>query len=690
LNLRDLFKPRAYRTALPSADRDTTLMDRAATALQQGDCATAIRLYDEVLAQMPDNKVAHYKRANAFNALGQWRMALAGYDRAIECDPGYAEAYCNRGTVLESLGRFLEALHSYDRAVALKPDDFLAFYNRGSALRNLRRFEDALDSYDRATSLKADYSEAYINRGHVLQQLERHEAAVASYERAIELNPGHPEAFASRGFSLVSLKRNQDAIASFDRAIELKADFRYLIGMRRYAKMAICDWKHLTEDLQQIARGLVEEKPVSHPFPILALFDSPHLHRLAAQIWAREEHPAVEPPAVQAARRHQAKIRLGYFSADFRHHPVSLLSAELFEMHDRSKFEVTGFAFGPPATDAMRARLKQAFDRFEDVSHLTDLDVALLARDYGIDIAVDLGGYTDHSRTKIFAFRAAPVQMSYIGYLGTMGAPYMDYLVADATIIPACERKHYSERIIYLPSYQVNDSKKFCALRSFSREELGIPAAGFVFCCFNSNYKIMPATFSTWMRILHRVPGSVLFLYAENAVAGQNLRTEAMQHGIDSLRIILGAHLAMPEYLARYRTMDLFLDTLPYNAGATASDALWAGLPVLTCMGQSFASRVAASLLNALDLPELITSTLQNYEDRAVRLATHPDELASIREKLARNRHVKPLFDTACFTRNLETAYSAIHQRSQRGLSPEDVQVGALMDGMRDATDSPI
>lgn len=299
----------------------------------------------------------------------------------------------------------------------------------------------------------------------------------------------------------------------------------------------------------------------------------------------------------------------------------------------------------------------------------------MLARSLSIDIAVDLGGYTGHTRTKIFSYRAAPIQISYIGYLGTMGAPYMDYLIADPTIVPAGERHNYSEKIIYLPSYQVNDSRRLIGQRSFSREELGIPAAGFVFCCFNSNYKIMPATFAVWMRILQRVRGSVLFLYADNPVARQNLYHEAQRCGIDSHRIIFGVRLATQDYLARYRRMDLFLDTLPYNAGTTASDALWAGLPVLTCAGRAFAGRVAASLLSAVDMPELITSNPQQYEDLAVRLAENPDEMAWIREKLARNRHATLLFDTASFTRSLESAYLNIHERNQRGLPPDHVFV---------------
>jgi predicted O-linked N-acetylglucosamine transferase (SPINDLY family) len=396
---------------------------------------------------------------------------------------------------------------------------------------------------------------------------------------------------------------------------------------------------------------------------------------LAAEIWEREECPPDDALGTFAERLPGDKIRIGYFSADFRHHPVSLLTAELFETHDRSKFEVIAFAHGPKVNDSLRERLERAFDRFIDVGQRSDREVAETARHLGIDIAVDLGGYTEHARPKIFALRAAPIQMSYIGYLGTMGAPYMDYLLADSTTIPGEERQHYSEAIIYLPSYQVNDSTRPEVERTLAREELGLPAAGFVFSCFNANYKISPATFAVWMRILLRAEGSSLFLYAGNELAEQNFRKEAERCGVDPHRMVFGKYLAQEDYLARFRTMDLFLDTLPYNAGTTASDALWAGLPVLTCTGRAFAGRVAASLLKAIELPELITSTSEQYEEMAVLLAENPELLRKIKLKLAQNRLGTALFDTRLFTKHLELAYTRVHERHRAGLAPETTVV---------------
>ena len=344
------------------------------------------------------------------------------------------------------------------------------------------------------------------------------------------------------------------------------------------------------------------------------------------------------------------------FSADFKNHAVSFLTAELFELHDRSKFEIIAFSFTSNDQSAIRLRLEATFNRFIDVSEMSDMDVAELSRKLQIDIAVDLGGYTAHNRPGIFAHRAAPIQVSYIGYLGTMGLEAMDYLIADATIVPVGSKKFYSEKIVYLPSYQANDRNRAISDRKFSRQELGLPDSGFVFCCFNNNYKILPETFSSWMRILKATEGSVLFLYSENPWTESNLRKEAENAGVDNTRLVFGKNLPMDEYLARYRACDLFLDTFPYNAGATASDALWSGLPIVTLIGHSFASRMAASLLNAIGLSELIAKTREEYEALAVELANNPEKLVEIRKVLEANRLKNPLFDSPAFTVHLEAA----------------------------------
>ena len=368
-------------------------------------------------------------------------------------------------------------------------------------------------------------------------------------------------------------------------------------------------------------------------------------------------------------------MRLGYFSPDFRNHAVAYLTAELFETHDRDRFEVIAFSFGPEGEDEMRRRMRAAFDRFHDVGGLGDREVAALSRELRIDIAIDLAGHTQHSRTGIFAFRAAPIQVVYAGYLGTLGAPYMDYAIADPTIVPPASREFHAEKIAYLPAYQANDSRRAIASRRLERDELGLPQAGFVFCCFNGSYKIVPATFDRWMRILRQVAHSVLLLYVGSDAARSNLMEEAKRRGVDPSRLVFADALPREEYLARFRSADLFLDTLPYNAGTVASDALWAGLPVLTLMGESLASRIAASVLDAIGLPELVTRSPGEYEARAIELATNPAKLAELKARLERNRATTPLFDTRSFTRNLEAAYLEMYERHLTGLPPDHIPV---------------
>ncbi len=667
--------PQAVAAAPP--EELESLRANAAKALQGGEPERAVELYDELLARSSDDAEAHYKRANALNMLGRSEAALAGYDRAVALKPDYANAFCNRGTVLERLGRWQEALASYERTLALNPADALAYYNRGSVLRELKRPEEALASYERAIALRGDYVEAHFNRGNVLHGMERYQAAVDSYDRAIALNPTFAEGFHARGLSLTSLRQLPAAIASYDRAFALKPDLKYLIGLRRDAKMRICEWGDLDADLQRISAGLEAGHAVSVPLPVLALFESAQVHKLVAQVWVREDCPPDDSLGAIASRPRSPRIRIGYFSADFRTHPVSLLTAKLFETHDRSKFDITAFAFGSDADDPVRARLRGAFDQFIDVNTRSDREVALLARELGIDIAVDLGGFTEHARTRIFAQRAAPLQVGYLGYPGTSGAPYMDYLIADHTLIPAGEERHYSEQIIRLPgSFQPNDSTKAISDRTFTREELGLPAQGFVFCCFNRGFKLMPETFDDWMQILKRVEGSVLWLSEGDRTAVLNLRREAQRREVSPERLIFATGMpSMADHLARLRTAQLFLDTLPFNAHTTASDALWAGVPVLTCAGQALPGRVAASLLNALDLPELITATREQYRELAVRLAHNPAELQQLRDKLAGNRLTAPLFDTVRYTRHLESAFTSIYERHQAGLPPAPVAV---------------
>ena len=718
--LRNLGRP---HQALPSYDRAIELKPGYAEAYyNRGNTLGDLKRFDEALASYdralelePGSAEAFNNRGNALKDLLRPEEALASYEQAIRLKPGYAEAHNNRGSALRNLERLDEALASYERAVALKPDHAGAHYNRGVLLQDLKRPEEALLSHERAIALKPDHVEAHNSRGNVLRQLkrldeaatsyaqaialkpdhakacnnrglalhelDRLEEALASFEQALKIDPNHAEAYNNRGVTLHEMNRLEESLTSLAQALKLKPDFDYLQGKLLLTRMKQCDWLGREGQVAQLVGGIENGERVSPPFPLLALTDSLPLQRKVAEVYARHLYPEKTTLPAMARRVRRGKIRIGYYSADFHHHATAYLMAELFERHDRNRFELVAFSFGPDTRDEMRKRLSAAFDRFVDVRNIPDKDVASLSRDLRIDIAVDLKGFTQDQRLGIFSHRAAPLQVSYIGYPGTMGVDYIDYLIADRTLIPDASRSHYSEKIAYLPdSYQVNDRSRTIADRTYSRQELGLPQAGFVFCCFNNNYKITPATFAGWLRLLGQVDGSVLWLIEDNPAAARNLRREAEAGGVGAERLVFAGRLPLAEHLARHRAADLFLDTLPYNAHTTASDALWAGLPLLTCVGRSFASRVAASLLTAIGLPELVTTTQQQYEALALALATDPERLGRIRRKLESNRLTTPLFDTPLFTRHIEDVFTQMYERLLASLPPDHIFAGDAQD----------
>lgn len=637
----------------------------------------ALESYERALKIKPDYAEAWNNRGNALSELKRFDQALDSYARAVQIKPNFAAAYHNRGATLQELEHFEEALDSYARALKIKPDFADAANNRGVTLQRLGRLEEALESYALALKIKPDFAEAHNNRGVTLQKLERCQEALESYESALRIKPEFARAYDNRGLALQELKRFEEALDSFTRALKIQPDSDWTLGTWLHMKMHVCDWSDLDSWIADLVAKIQQGKKASPPFSVLALIDSLSLQRQAAETWVREKCPPSRLlPPIAKCGRHE-RIRVGYFSRDYRTHPVSMLTAEMFERHDRSRFEVYAFSFGPDTRDEMRKRMERAFDRFIDVRSRSDLEIVQLARSMELDIAVDLGGFTEGSRPSVFAMRSAPLQVSYLGYPGTLGAEYIDYLIADPTIVPLEHQGYYAEKIIYLPSYQANDSKRVISSRRFTREELGLPRTGFVFCCFNSNYKIAPGTFDSWMRILRQVEGSVLFLVADDATVQRNLRKEAAARGVAADRLVFGSKLPAPEYLARYRTADLFLDTLPYNAATTASDALWAGLPILTRMGESFTARVAASLLTAIGLPELVTTTPEHFEAMAIELSGDPGRLAELRDRLHGNRLTMPLFDTAQFTRHLENAYTQVYERYQADLSPDVIHCSA-------------
>jgi predicted O-linked N-acetylglucosamine transferase (SPINDLY family) len=641
--------------------------DRGIALMRLGRAGEALASYDRAIAL--GHAEARYNRGNALLALGRFADAVDAYDQALAAGPNVA-ALVNRGNALRELKRFEEALGSYDRALAIRPDHVNALNNRGNVLHDLKRPADALASYDKALSYKIDDAKALANRGNVLKELQRLEEAMASYDRSIALDPNDPESLSNRGVALMDARQFELAAADFEASLKLDPERPYVLGQINHCLRHCCDWRQTDAIAARIVSGIRAGRRADFPFSFLGVSDDLADQRRCAGIFVRDKFPGAASPLPAVPRGE--RIRVAYMSSDFREHAIAYLTAGLFEQHDRGRFEVTGIALGPDENSGMRARLKAGFERFVEVDDRSDAEVADLIRGLGADIVVDLNGHTDGARTAILALRPAPIQVSYIGLAGTMGAGFIDYVVADPVLVRPQDERHYVEKIARLPhTYLVNDDKRPIAAETPTRTQAGLPETGFVFCSFNNVYKITPDVFGVWMRLLQRVGGSVLWLLSGNPSCVRNLRREAEAQGVDPARLVFAPRARPPEHLARHRLADLFLDTRPYNAHTTASDALWAGLPLITAKGRGFAARVAASLLTAIDLPELIAETLEDYEALAMRLASEPEELAAIRAKLARQRDTKPLFDTAGTTCLLERAYTIMIERHRRGGRPE-------------------
>ena len=674
-----------YEEALASYDRALTvradyvkaLSNRGVTLHELRRFEEALASYDRALTVRPDYAEALLNRGITLQQLKRFEEALASYDHALAVRSDYAEALLKRGNTLHELKRYREALVSYDRALTVRLDAE-AHYNRGNTLRELRRFEEALASYDRALTVRPDYAEALSNRGITLQELKRYEEALASYDHALAVRPDLAAALSNRGYTLQELKRFEEALASYESALVVKPDQNDAFSSIADCVNRLCDWRRTTDVADEVIAHVSEKKSIISPFTLLGYSGDPSLQLQCARSFAAFSVPSVSPALWAGRIWHHDKVWIAYLSADFHEHATAYLAAELFERHDRSRFEIIGVSFGVDDQSEMRKRLVTAFDQFHDVRRRSDEEVAKLLHDLQVDIAVDLKGYTQDTRCGIFAYRPAPIQASYLGFPGTMGAEFIDYVIADKTVAPFEHQAFYTEKIVHLPDcYQVNDSKRRIAERSPTRREAGLPERGFVFCCFNNNWKITPEVFSVWMRLLHAVEGSVLWLLGDNASAERNLRREAQVRGIDPARLVFASRLSLADHLARHRLADLFLDTLPYGAHTTASDALWAGLPVVTRLGGSFAGRVAASLLKAIGLPELVTHSIEDYEALALRLAKDPSLLERYRRQLAKNRLTHPLFDTERFRRHIEAAYLQMWEIWQRGEHPRSFAVEA-------------
>lgn len=685
-------------------------VNRGITLKELGRPQEAVASYDQALALEPQLAAAYKNKGNALRQLERPNEALECYRQALALEPQDVEVCQNIGVLHADAGRTEEALACFDQVIqwrpqhaeahnakgailaqreqwgpaiahfeaAIRADEKLtnAHKNMGIARRSLFQFADAAMSFQRAAQLSPDDADIRSYLALSLWDAGKHAEALDAYNKALGLKPEGLDLLVNRAGLHVQFGRYQEAIADYQAAYQMAPDAKYLLGNLVHSKMKCCSWADLAGDLDTCERKVRAGELSVSPFIALSLFDAPDLHLQAARRRVEVEFPASSALGPIAPRAGGGKIRVGYYSADFHSHATAYLMAELFESHDRDRFEWVAFSLGRPANDAMRERIAASFDRFIDVRDKSDLDIARMSRELGIDIAVDLKGFTQDNRFGIFAHRCAPVQVSYLGYPGTTGADYMDYVIADKVVLPPQAQRHYTEKACYLPgSYQVNDSKRAISDRVFTRQEVGLPSAGFVFCCFNNNYKILPAVFDSWMRILQAVPGSVLWLFEDNGAVVGNLRREAEQRGIEGDRLVFAKRMPLHEHLARHRLADLFLDTVPVNAHTTASDALWAGLPVLTHLGESFAGRVAASLLQAVGLTELVVHTVADYEALAVALAGDPARLTAVREKLRAQKMQAPLFNAREFARGIEAVYAAMHERALEGLPPAVIEV---------------
>ena len=655
---------------------------QAQPVIVRGKALIALKRYEEALASFdgalilePQNFEASFQRANALLFLRRPDEALPLVELCVGVKPDHVDAWVSNGAALAGLARYEEALTCYDRALALKADCLEALVNRALAFNALRRPEDALINADAALSLVPNEVGALLQRGNALSALMRYEDAIAAYElcsaAARDYDTNAVAALSNRGGLLIVLKRFDEAIRTYETLLQIDPLLPYALGNLLHCRLHCCDWRTLEVEKAAIEDSVRSGKSVVSPFQYVAITRSAADQLACTRLWVTNEIPAAEP-LCQGTRYGHDRIRVAYLSEDFRLHPVAQLLAGAWEQHDRNRFEMFAVSFGGDDKSAIRARVEGSFEHFIDIRYLSDREAARTLKEYEIDILVDLMGYTGFCRPEILARRPAPVQVNYLGHPATMGADFVDYILADRALIGEEERTHYSEKVAYLPhSYMATDGSRRSAEMIPTRREAGLPDEGFAFCCFNNPSKFAPETFDIWMRLLHSVPRSVLWLSDLGPEATINLKREAEARGVQADRLIFAPFLPLDEdHLARLSLADLFLDTSPYNAHATASDALWAGVPVLTLRGGTFAGRVASSLLGAIGLNDMIADSPQTYEATALKLARDTQAIRAVRARLEANRETHPLFDTVRFTRDLEKAYVEMWARAERGEAP--------------------
>ena len=640
-----------------------------------GNLEMAINLYNTALSLQPDHAEAYNNLGNALQDRGKFEKAKEAFYKALSLKPDYADAHYNMGNTLKEQGKLKEAIEAYNKALSIQPDSPEILNNIGHALQKQGLLTEAMEAYDKALLCKPDYVEAHNNIGSILMEQGKLHEALAVFNKAISLKPDYADAYCNKGIILRDLGKLNCAIDAFGQALTLKPDFQVAKAERFHQQAHICDWAAISKDHFSLKNIDLYGK-AAIPFLYLSMEDAPERHLERSKAYVNDRFLKTPLPLQVRPTKKPERLRIGYFSADFHNHASMYLMAQIFAAHDKSRFQVFAYSYGHDKQDEMRKKLVNDVEIFHDVRDMNDIQIVHLARSENLDIAIDLKGFTAGTRLAPFSHRLAPLQISYLGYPGTLGAEFIDYIVADPVLIPGDKRKYYSEQIIYLPNtYHPTDNTRFISEKSIARQDVGLPSKGFVFCCFNNNYKISPKEFDIWMRLLSKVEDSVLWLLSSNRWAQQNLMQEAETRGISAERLVFAERVPHAEHLARQRLADLFLDTFNVNAHTTASDALWAGLPVVTKLGEGFAARVAGSLLTAIGLPELITKSEDEYEALALKLTTNPEQLARVKSKLEKNRLTQPLFDSEMYTRHLQAGYQMAYDLYFNGQNPSDIFV---------------
>ena len=638
----------------------------------------ALECYAKAITIKPNYAEALYNAGSLLQKLGKHKESLEHYNKAIASNPRLIGAHINKGNLLRILSRHEDALASYRNAISQNQNSADAYNNIGATLKELKRHKDALNAYQSALEISPRSVETYCNVGNLLQAMGLVEAALEYYDIAIGLNPNHADAHNGKSGALKELKRHEEALSSLRVAAKLDPKSRFVYSNLVSLDSYVCDWENLSKDYSTLKEQINDENELSDPFCLLPIADDPLLHKKSAELYIQNIAPSINTLSLANVEKNfqRKKIHIGYFSSDFHNHATAHLISKLFECHNKEQFELTAFSFGPVINDDTNIRIRKAFDNFLHVDDKSDQEIAEISRNMKIDIAIDLKGFTKHNRIGIFSYRAAPIQINYLGYPGTLGSNYIDYIIADESLITPDTREYYLEHVIFLPnSYQVNDDSRLIDNKKFERIFFDLPEKAFVFCCFNNNYKITDTHFQSWVRILKNVDESVIWLLEDNQLAAANLRNAAKKYGLDPNRLIFTGRLPPAEHLARHCLADLFLDTYPCNAHTTCSDALWSGLPVLTLAGKTFASRVGASLLNAIDMPELITFSPEEYEQRAINIATNNKAIHDLKKKLSSNRISSSLFNTNLFTHLFENALREAYRLYKADLPLRDIKL---------------